>query len=183
MCSLCAHAEVLINFDVFEDGTPIPTMTEVGALPSFFGLKFSEGLFAITSGPFNSITITLTPHSPPNVAFDGVFTPVTASSVTMTAGVNPFALVQLYLSYVSSPDLIYTPGARISFTGMLSGNPVAGCNYAHTFTDPVPTSPGSLPWVLITTPGCTAVDEIVIDDSTAQYNFILDDITVIVPTA
>jgi len=97
-------------------------------------------------------------------------------------GVNPFALVQLYLSYLSNAaPFDYAPGAIISFTGSLLNVPVAGCNYAHTFNDPVPAIPDSLPWILISTPGCNAVDKITITDSSNNYNFLLDDLTVIVP--
>ena len=177
---------VTFTFDMLSNGAPLsPDATIGGAL--FDDITFSNGNGLLTATSYNALggyagpnTIPLMPHSPPNVAYHRTLASG-GSSGPVTASVAPnstFSLVQFYLGYVEnaayhgvSSGFSYDPPVTVSVTGTVLGVPVASCAYDHIFDDP----PGSLlPMVLVTTPGCTGVDEISITDHTIE-NFYLDD--------
>ncbi|BDA46928.1 probable complement C1q and tumor necrosis factor-related protein 9 at N-terminal half [Coccomyxa sp. Obi] len=165
----------VINFDIYEDGTPLPAETQIGTFPSYFGLQFSNGFGTVANGtgtwfrPTAQNQYTLVPESAPNVGFTSDQTPG-----FIQAYASPlFSLNSLYVGYVAGP--LAPPTANpVTITGFVQNATVGSCNYTVT-----PIQGGPPTFVL--TPGCGSVDQIEISDrpaftsdGTFQYWFIDD---------
>jgi large repetitive protein len=95
----------LSNFQVTATGTPTPTITESGALPS--GISFSHG--ALTGTPSQTGTFALTFG-----ATNGVGSPA-SQSFTLTVGTEPV--------FTSANNTTFTEGTAGSFTPTATGYP------------------------------------------------------------
>ena len=95
----------LSNFQVTATGTPTPTVTESGALPS--GVAFSHG--ALTGTPSQTGTFALT-----FTATNGVGSPA-SQSFTLTVGTEPV--------FTSANDTTFTEGSAGTFTPTATGYP------------------------------------------------------------
>lgn len=158
----------VINFDIYEDGTPLPAETQIGAFLSYFGLQFSSYLGTVANGtgtwfrPFPQNAYTLVPQSAPNVAFTSA-----RDSGIIRAFASPlFSLNSLYVGYVAGPPAP-TGGQPVTIAGFVQNVSVPACSYTVT---PIQDGPPTL----VTTPGCGSVDEIRISDTQGQYWFIDD---------
>ena len=175
-------AEEIITFDVYENGTALLSGADLGTtFPSgFFGLEFDDGFQTLASGQSaNNIPnhpITLTPHSPLNAGFQDPLTGATVATIQKMDG-STFSLVQLYVGCVTTGALTFNPPVTVSITGSFQNVPIPACSYQVLFTGKAGTNN---PPNLLSTPNCTAVDMITIDDGVGQ-NWYVDDLTVVVP--
>ena len=169
------HAvQELITFDVYVNGNAIPPQTNFGLNASFFGLKFGDGFGTVVNGggtylrPFPQRSFTLVPESQPNVA---VWSPdgyATIRPALLAAGTVAFALNSIYVGYLQAVN-VPAPGP-VTLSGYLQSTPVDTCLYTVTPTAAVAPT-------LVTTPGCSTLDELRISDTQGQYWFI-DSMTV-----
>src|SRR5467141_2547920 len=134
------------TFTVTATGTPAPTLTETGALPSGLTFTTATGILAGTpaAGSVGSYTITFTAHNGAGADAVQTFTLTvnqpaaitSATSTTFTVGTaGTFTVTATGFPAPTFSETGALPsGVTLATTGTLSGTPAAGSGGTYSFT-------------------------------------------------